>query len=402
MRRPVPARVPVLVLMVPSLCWRVRTETSRWDRSGCHGRHGSSWRPSSEPPLSSGWWSAARFSRAGLRRDPSASLRPRGSRSGSSSSPLPSAAVRIELASFAGADRGPGRHRRVSVQPYGSMQLPSPARTEVWVVISVFRSGRRRVAVRVEAVAFAGADRGVGGHLRCSVSVRVDRGRIEPRSGWSSPRSAVGAHPGAFARADIRGGLHFRLLQPGPEPPWGQMPVPSPARTWVVVCISASVQPGPEPPWGQTLEPSAARTWVVVFIFRILSRVGGAAPRSAAARAGVADGADAGAFGCADMGGGVRPSVSFRGMVVLHSGQPPPGPEWPLGQSPAPSPARTWVGMRIGCSLGWVPALVAARRRAANLACLHECNAGCSRAVTSLGWRCRGGTGDARGWDEPS
>jgi hypothetical protein len=85
-------------------------------------------------------------------------------------------------------------------------------------------------------------------------------------------------------------------VQPGPEPPWGQIPGPSAARTFVVVCIVASgfsrgrsrrgdtsrglrprgrswwcawsplVQPGPEPPWGQIPVPSAARTLVVVCI----------------------------------------------------------------------------------------------------------------------------------------
>jgi hypothetical protein len=95
-------------------------------------------------------------SRAGLRRDPSASLRPRGWRCGWSSSPL----VRVAVGRRAG--RGRCLRRRGSRcgsssssllqdvwvvivasrqagggPPCGSMPVPSPARIEVWVVISV-------------------------------------------------------------------------------------------------------------------------------------------------------------------------------------------------------------------------------------------------------------------------
>jgi hypothetical protein len=188
--------------------------------------------------------------------------------------------VRIKLTAFAGTDRRPDRHRHLSRQaPCGSKPLPSPARMDVWMVIVASGSVRRRVAVRVEAVAFAGADRGAGGHLPF---LRQHEG--ESRSDRAAVWMAIAAQPW----------------------PWGQIPGPSAARTCVVVCISASFQPVPELPWGQTPVPSAARTWVVVFIFRILSMDGGVAPGSAAARAGIAVGTDAGAFGCANVGGGVH------------------------------------------------------------------------------------------------
>jgi hypothetical protein len=164
-------------------------------------------------------------------------------------------AVGVDDAAVAGADRALDRHRRLSCQPpFGSMRLPSPARTELWVVIAAQPGpgppwgqtpepspARTFVVVCIVASWFSRGRSRRGDTSRCL--------RPPGRSWWcaSSPPgsagagAAVGTESGAFGRADVRGGVHRRLLiQPGPGPPWGHIPGPSAARTFVVVCIVAS------------------------------------------------------------------------------------------------------------------------------------------------------------------
>jgi len=259
-----------------------------------------------------------------------------------------------ESGAFGRADVRGGVHRRLLIQPgppWG--QAPEPSAAWTFVAVLILR-------------------------------ILPMDGGIVPGSAAGGAGVADGTNAGAFGRADVRGGVHRRLLvQPGPELPWGQIPGPSLARTFVVVCIIASgsagagaavgadpgafarpdvrggvhrrlwfsrgrsprgdtsrglrprgrswwcaslppVQPGPEWPTGQIPVPSTARTWVVVFISRL----------------------------------------PWNGWCGTVQAQPPPGPEWPMGQSPEPSPAWTWVGMCIGRFLVGGCGLVAARRRA--------------------------------------
>lgn len=124
--------------------------------------------------------------------------------------------VGVDAAAAGRVEVRAGVHRRVSCSnrfhPLGSMQPPPAARTLVLVFIIRSLSGH---AVRVDAVALARADACRGVH---AVSV-----------------SAQGADGGAFARVQLRGRSHRRLLQP-----LGSMVPPHPARTVVVVFIGLS------------------------------------------------------------------------------------------------------------------------------------------------------------------
>jgi hypothetical protein len=116
------------------------------------------------------------------------------------------------------------------LSPCGQMPGPSPARILVLVSIAV-----------------SSVSRGRWGRCRClrGVEVSVDLHLV---SGHPPPAS-VNRRRGR--RAGIRRSLRprgcvcwcaspFSLSQPGPEPPWGHRPLPSPAWTWVVAFISAS------------------------------------------------------------------------------------------------------------------------------------------------------------------
>lgn len=126
--------------------------------------------------------------------------------------------------------------------------------------ISVAWSVDAGSAARVERGPGAGAD--AGGLLHRSLSRSGDRisrrwgpslrpRRRAPSSLSSSPGSAVaraaaasadGAHPRPLAGADVRRRVHLSppWCQPPPEPPCGQSPGPSPARTCVVWFIGSS------------------------------------------------------------------------------------------------------------------------------------------------------------------
>ena len=203
-------------------------------------------------------------------------------------------AVRIDLAAFARAHRGVGDHRR---------RLLSAA------------------AVRVDAVAFARTERGVDGHRR-PVSRRAGRCRCRlPRGcgcGWSS--------------------------SPPLQPPCGSSPLPSPARTEVWVVISSLRV-------GRRSTPSMPHACIVAR--RGWIRDGRTGPgrclRPRVPRCGWSSSSPVSHVGRSRCR---RP----RGPRSGRSSSPysfQPWPEWPpLGQSPAPSPARQWVEMRIGVLLG--------------------------------------------------
>lgn len=117
-------------------------------------------------------------------------------------------AVRVEAVAFARADGGVGVHRHPRRMPCGSVPVPSPAQTVVWVVIALASRG----TVGVEAAAVACTDRGVDGHRRphglpCgsmplpSPAWRVVRIRmVSPSSHRVDRRFVAGPH--------LRGGAH--------------------------------------------------------------------------------------------------------------------------------------------------------------------------------------------------
>lgn len=142
--------------------------------------------------------------------------------------------VGIQLGTFTCVDRGPESHRQPP--PCGSMPVPSQARRCVvaFIGISSLCSGAARAAVRVDAVAFAGAEAGRGLHpisrsFRCG---RADPGRfLRP----PAPSSWCSSLPPLVCRQGR---------------PCGSKPLPSPARTFVVVFIAASsrvMAAGPQP-----------------------------------------------------------------------------------------------------------------------------------------------------------
>jgi hypothetical protein len=204
MPKPRPARMRVVVCMEASLVSRCRPSGGRRPR-GCW----SSWSSS-----------VSRVSRC----RPCGRPRPRGGWCGSSS-------------------RSPGRG-----QPSGSIIDPAPARTVVAVFI---------VRLLVE--------RGPRQPLGSIPHPMAARRRVVVRI--SASLSAEGVDDGPAAGPD--GGARLHRPSPGGTlPPLGSMADPAPARTWVMVLISASVQPS-----GSMKEPAPAWIVVVVPIVRLRRRL---------------------------------------------------------------------------------------------------------------------------------
>jgi hypothetical protein len=236
-------------------------------------------------------------------------------------------AVLIRRHSAVGVDAPAGAGAEVRAcahggpHPLGSMKEPAAARTRVLVLICFSWP--------------------VGGWI----SRRAGRARCPRRRGavsWCSwdLRSAQGADGGAFARAQPGSGGHLRLLQP-----WGSMPLPSPARTCVVVFMGA---------------PSAVG-------------VDGAAAAGAEAGRGLHG-------SCLRMFGGAQPSGSIMDpwparmrvwlfIVGLREGQPP------LGSIMDPWPARMAV---LACMAA--PRVSRCRRSAGLLR--RGCGSDCSWPVS--------------------
>jgi hypothetical protein len=160
----------------------------------------------------------------------------------------------IRPVAWPGGDRGRGFRQERPEPPCGSRPLPSPARTCVVAFIGISSSLRAGRA-------------GPGRCLR-------QRGRAWSRSSGSPLRSgpAVGVDAAALTGTDVRGRVHRDLLFAQSRPS-GSMPLPSPARTWVVVFI-ASLQPVLGQPSGSMVWPWPARMRVVVLIAPLVSRWG--------------------------------------------------------------------------------------------------------------------------------
>jgi hypothetical protein len=256
------------------------------------------------------------------------------------------------------------------------MRTPAPARRVVWIVISFSwlgsavgvdhrsRAGAyrgRRVhrpspgrkgpasAVGVDPATDAGAKPRGGLHLRLPSAEGVDDGAAARPDGGArlhrpSPveGSAVGIHDAPHAGAEGGARLH-RPSPGGTYPPLGSMADPAPARTWVMVLISASVQPS-----GSMKEPPPARIVVLVVMVRLRSR-------GVASAVGVHDGPATGA----DVGDGAHLRLrSTEGVDEgagagvdrgrgAHRSSPSKVACQPLGSMPGPLPARRVVLVRM-------------------------------------------------------
>lgn len=134
--------------------------------------------------------------------------------------------------------------------------------------------------------------------------------------GSAGARSRIAQRRIAVTRAEMGDRLHGR--QPRPEVPEPELPEPV-------------------PPLGHTPVPSPARTCVIVFI--VVSRSAAAG----IAGAGTAVGAEPRAFACVDPRGRLHRRISVHPWPELL-------PLPPTGQIPGPSPARTCVVVFIAAS----------------------------------------------------